>query len=79
MILIALPCLTSCGGGNAASSRVDDGDSLALRYAENLTIVDGKDYSVVTVRNPWDTTRILHTYVLLHPEIFRPERWCGCR
>lgn len=36
-----------------------------MRYAEYLQMVDYGQYVVATLRNPWDTTRILHTYVLV--------------
>ncbi|MBQ9285775.1 MAG: ABC transporter substrate-binding protein [Bacteroidaceae bacterium] len=35
-----------------------------LRYATNITCERGEGYSVWTLRNPWDTTQVLHRYVL---------------
>lgn len=65
-ILVAL-LLSSCGGRGKASF-ADGGDTIALRYAENLTLVSYPGYTVATLRNPWDTLRTLHTYVLV-PEM----------
>ena len=36
-----------------------------LRYATNLTCERGDGYSVWTLRNPWDTTAVLHRYILI--------------
>lgn len=48
-----------------ASFLGEGGDTLDLKYAENLKIVSYDDYRVATLRNPWDTLEILHTYVLV--------------
>lgn len=58
--------LVACGGRGKAFLPPAGGDTLALRRAGNLVIVDYPEgYSVVTLRNPWDTLRTLHTYVLV--------------
>lgn len=43
----------------------DTGRPVELTYAANLSIVEENGYVVATVRNPWDTTKILQTYVLV--------------
>ena len=56
--------LPSCGernGGNLFPL----GDTLEIRHASYLQMVEGEDYTVVNLRNPWDTLRTLHTYVLV--------------
>ena len=53
---MVLPLLVSCKGGNALVS-TEDGDTLHLAYADNLSLVRYHDYVKATVRNPWDTTR----------------------
>ena len=40
-------------------------EAAPLRYATNLTCERGEGYSVWTLRNPWDTTQVLHRYVLV--------------
>lgn len=57
--------LVACGGRGKASLALSGGDTLALRYADNLMMVDFPDYSVATLRNPWDTLQTMHTYVLV--------------
>lgn len=59
--------LSACGGGRV-SQAVEQGDTLALRYADNLTLVVRDGYTVATLRDPWDTLRTLHTYVLVPRE-----------
>ena len=44
--LIAIAILTSCSGGQNRSAR-EDGDTLHLKYAEHLTIVQYDDYTQV--------------------------------
>ena len=65
LLLPVLLLLASCRGAGGQSASSSGGDTLALRYAENLTLVSYPDYTVATLRNPWDTLRTLHTYVLV--------------
>lgn len=44
------------------------GDTLDIRYASHLQVVEHSGYSVITLRNPWDTLKTLHTYVLMAQE-----------
>lgn len=59
--LIALLLLASCGESRKADSGLTPEP---LRYATNLTCERGDGYSVWTLRDPWDTTKVLHRYVL---------------
>ena len=65
-ILLSL-LLLACGGGRTANAD-GQGDTLMLQYARNLTIVDFPDYTEVTMRNPWDTTKVLGKYCLIKKE-----------
>ena len=69
---IALSTLVSCKGGNAFVS-ADGGDTLHLKYTDHLSLVKYPDYVKATVRNPWDTTAVLHTYVLVPDSVSVPE------
>lgn len=57
--------LVACGGRGKASLALPGGDTLALRYVDNLAWVDYEGYAVATLRNPWDTLQTMHTYVLV--------------
>ena len=63
--LFAVLLLSSCGGRSKTASVFAAGDTIALHYAENLTLVSYPDYTLATLRNPWDTLHTLHTYVLV--------------
>ena len=54
---------SACGGGGRTFSSTEE--SISLRYAENLKLIRGEGYIEARLRNPWDTTRTLHTYVLV--------------
>ena len=73
IVMISL-LLSACGGGSKHSSVATPLDTLSLKYAENLKIAEGKDYTVVQLRNPWDTTLCLHTYVLVDKKQPLPEQ-----
>ena len=65
-ILCAVLCLTACGGHKTASSSNDqEGDTLIMRHAKNLTVIHYDHYTAVKLRNPWDTLKTLHTYILI--------------
>lgn len=65
-ICMLIVTLASCRGGNSvASDSEGGGDTLQLKYASLLTIVDYDGYSVATIRNPWKPEKTLHTYVLV--------------
>ena len=68
-----LPFLTSCGGGNTNVSSSGDGIAIPLSYAENLKLTQFPDYVKAEIRNPWDTTKLLHTYLLVPDSINLPE------
>ena len=72
-IAVAALLFSSCGARGGAASVLTDGDTIALRYADNLTLVAYPDYTVATLRNPWDTLKTLHTYILLPKEKSLPE------
>lgn len=57
--------LASCRGTGGQPASVPGGDTLEMRYAEHLTLVKHPGYVVATLRNPWDTLKTLHTYVLV--------------
>lgn len=55
----------SCKGGHSSSSADENSRVIPLKYAENLKITEYDGYTEVSVRNPWDTLKILHRYVLV--------------
>lgn len=70
-ILLLTLFLSACGRSSKPSSiNTVEGDTLQLHYAANLSIVKHKQFTEVKLRNPWDTLKTLHTYILVdkkHP------------
>ena len=60
--------LSACGGGSKTSSALSQEEIIPLKYAENLTLVKGNGYTEARLRNPWDTTRTLRTYILVEKD-----------
>ena len=56
--------LSACGGGSKTASS-SHGETIPMKYAENLKLIKGDGYTEAVLRNPWDTTRILRTYILV--------------
>ena len=65
--------LAACGGGGKTSSALSQEEIIPLKYAENLTLVKGEGYTEARLRNPWDTTKVLHTYILVEKDKPMPD------
>lgn len=55
------PASGVAGNNEAAATRCD---TIPLRYAHNLTMVQHSGYIEVLMHNPWDSTAVLHRYVM---------------
>ena len=58
-VVLLLWALTGC-----APTEVGEGRNL-MHYARRLTLVETDSFTLATVHNPWDTTAVLHRYVLV--------------
>lgn len=56
---------SSCGGGRTDDALSGQGDTLTLRHATHLQMVEYPGFTRVIIRNPWDTLQVLHTYLLV--------------
>ena len=63
LAILATMVISSCSGRSTTSS---DLEPAPLRYATNLTCEHGDGFCIWTLRNPWDTTQVLHRYILQH-------------
>lgn len=64
-IVILVLLLSACGRGSRTYSHSETPvDTVKFRYAENIRILKFKNYTKVELRNPWDTLKTLHTYIL---------------
>ena len=73
LLVFTLILLLSCTNKKQPSSAAGE-IPVSIQYAKGFGIKYTEDYKVVTVYNPWDTTRILQQYVLIRKERPRPER-----
>lgn len=55
--------IASCRESHKNNSELEP---VTLRYATNITCERGDGYSIWTLRDPWDTTAVLHRYLLRH-------------
>ncbi|MBR1466785.1 MAG: ABC transporter substrate-binding protein [Bacteroidaceae bacterium] len=67
MSLVCVALLSACGcpGGNPGR---EEGDTLTLSYASRLKVVRHAGYTHVTLADPWNSGKTLHSYVLVPSE-----------
>ncbi len=70
---IAVLSLVACGGSGKTASLQTGGDTIEIKYARNLCVVSYDGYKVATLRNPWDTLKVLHTYILAERDASLPD------
>ncbi|MEG1659518.1 MAG: ABC transporter substrate-binding protein [Bacteroides sp.] len=73
LLLAGVLVLSACGGKSKALPPAAAGTPIALRYAAHLTLEEHAGYVQATLRNPWDTARVLHTYLLVDKTAALPE------
>ena len=56
--------LSSCGG-RQMSGTAEEGDTLSFKYARLITVVKHRDYTEVSIKNPWKEGKVLHRYRLV--------------
>lgn len=64
ILAIMQSLLVSCTGGGSRIA-ADRGTPIEMRHAKFLSMTDHDGYTTAAIRNPWDTTRILQTYILV--------------
>ena len=64
----------SCHQGKVTDS-AQNGDTVAMKYAENICIVHYDGYTKVELANPWKKGQVLHTYYLVdrNPSLISPK------
>ncbi|MEG1585701.1 MAG: ABC transporter substrate-binding protein, partial [Bacteroidales bacterium] len=55
--------LAACSGNN--NTHKAEMETYPVTYARGFEVKKTSDYTQVTIRNPWDTTRYLQTYILV--------------
>ncbi len=69
-LFIAAGLLGSCGHRSAVEP---EGTRYHTEYASGFEILRAEEYTSVTLRNPWDTTRLLARYILVPGEATLPD------
>lgn len=72
-IVIIILLLSGCSGRSKISFSTAGQQEIPFSYAENIKIYRNSDYTLAQLRNPWDTTKILHTYVLVNKNKQLPD------
>lgn len=67
IIVVVLSIGSGCKGKQPANTKSAN-TSMQMEYAQQLTVDSCGNYIQVKVRNPWDTAKILHTYLLVDRE-----------
>lgn len=70
---MVLSLLASCDAGSGNNHSLPQGDTIPVRYAANLTMVDHGDFIKADFRNPWDTARTLQTFLLVPRQAPMPQ------
>ena len=71
-IFICIVFLSACGGYNSDKGR-EEGDSLSLKYAERISVVRHEGYTQVSLADPWNRGKTLHSYLLVPADSQLPE------
>lgn len=65
-LLIIIPLLlTACQGNKQQAADGKEGDTVHLKYSENISIVKFNDHTEVKLNDPWNKGKTLHTYILV--------------
>lgn len=70
MTLAVVLSFTSCGDGSAAAV---SGKDVSMRYATLLSLKEADGFTVAEIKNPWDSTKVLHRYILVPKDMDMPQ------
>lgn len=67
ILSIALLVMSACTKSHTSTSEKQTAEATSsnIKYARGFKMERFADYTLITVRNPWDTTRIMEKYVLV--------------
>lgn len=69
-MLIGACCLCACQSGTKKADGEEQ--NIEMKYATLIQLKEGEGYVSAEFRNPWDSTRVLHRYVLVPKEAELP-------
>ncbi len=62
LLLLYVCIIVSCANNSRTNNATTD---KGLKYSELLSVNCNDSFTVVNIRNPWDTTKLLHRYILV--------------
>ena len=68
-IVILTLLLSACSSRSKSILYSTQGDTIRFEFARNLSAIKFRQYTQVTIRNPWDTLKILHKYILVNDSV----------
>jgi len=79
LYIIMCVLLSACTGGKQNSFSLSGGDTLKLKYAQNITIVKHEGFTEVTLADPWNEGKSLAKYLLSdNPDAIDAAAKQGC-
>lgn len=70
LFFASITALMSCQSGFQASSEGEGG--IEMKYATMISLKEGDGYTAAEFKNPWDSTKVLHRYVLVPKDAEMP-------
>lgn len=74
IIILIFLFLSACTGKNKQTRVSEPGNKARIKHATGFSINYFNDYTLVKVNDPWDSTKILHQYVLIDRNKAQPEK-----
>ena len=66
LFILSIFLLTACHGGHPRTATTA-GDTLTMRHARYLTLIEHEDYTEVQIHSPWDKGKLLQTVKVASP------------
>lgn len=73
LLLLWLSLLCACQQGKKGTDGGNE-ECMEMKYATLIQLKEGEGYVAAEFRNPWDSTRVLHRYVLVPKDAELPSR-----
>ena len=67
-LILLTGALLSCSACKKRGAQIEAGDAVPVSHAAGFSLTQCPGYTMAEVRNPWDTTRLLHRYLLVDKE-----------
>lgn len=72
-LFFCIAALASCSGGRGGAAFTEEGNSEKNLYAQGFEITHYSNCSVISIADPWDTSKVLQSYVLVDREKPLPD------